>query len=465
MDLKVFIVFTLLFCYLDTTSGKRKKGKNKPPKGQGTTCPLVMPKVPPCIDLKAPEDVAEALETCFNTATDIDFQCSTVREMIMEWVNEKFPKRTHDRSKESREQMKPTENSNSQIDTSDESREVETGTFNPFTFVENESNVENAPTNKTKRAAIKKKKKGQQKTRLSHTNQKMNLDIKMKKLDFMSSFHWFVFFTKDIAPIMPIIIAPDNRTKIRENFRNCFLNKTNLDMDDIVDREALKTIIERYEGDASNKTVLLNSIDNCNNSTTQEEFSKCTFTYLSEACDADRENKSDVNKEIRKSIKNSKGCEPCFNLTSSEELKETVQYCTEEEVTKEFHSKLLECYKKRNTKNPAIQKAMQGPKGKDMWMNLFLPENKQKWKVGKVDREEINNCIYERFNMGTVNDINPKGYTDLIENYILGSVKSRAFLMATVEKCTQNRPVSQTVFRACMLDYMEKECVAAEDKE
>merc|ERR1712121_134530 len=54
------------------------------------TCPLQVKKSPSCINLQPPKDIAEALESCWNDAIQLEFQCNSKTDAMKQWVDTEF---------------------------------------------------------------------------------------------------------------------------------------------------------------------------------------------------------------------------------------------------------------------------------------------------------------------------------------------------------------------------------------
>ena len=380
-----------------------------------TTCPLTVRKTPSCIDLEPPSDIADALETCWNEAIMIDFQCNSKTATRAQWFKEKFGPDA-DVNTYGGDGKKPKEEAEG------------SGGFSGW----------------MKRAGSMVKKANAWVKKIS------DFDWYKSKFNYKTSFHWSVYFTKDFAPFICPVITTDTQTQIKNSFRNCFSTKTGIKLGNSVDISQVKEVMDRYEGNSLDKTTVFLAISSCSSAANRAEFSDCTLSYLADYCREKKDGPID-----KTSWRVWLSCQPCFNLTSSDQLKEAMKTCKENQGFKDFGQALLQCYHGNNYEKSEEYLNKMGK----LWINLLIPYGDAgTFRLTKSGREEIHNCISDKFNMGTMDKVNPDGFKDLIQNHLVGDEENKAFLVETVDKCATSPSVSRIAFKTCMEGYMDTKC-------
>jgi len=101
----------------------------------------------------------------------------------------------------------------------------------------------------------------------------------------LSNLHWWIFFTKDLAPPVFPELVPELKRKIKDNFRSCFTKKTGIEFEDKINTEQLIEKIKLYKGHESNISLLVNLTQQCSkNSAYQSEFSRCMARNVAVTC-------------------------------------------------------------------------------------------------------------------------------------------------------------------------------------
>jgi len=154
-----------------------------------------------------------------------------------------------------------------------------------------------------------------------------------------------------------------------------------------------------------------------------------------------------------------KMCAPCYNLQSSEELKNVAMECLEYGAPN-YVGKIMSCMK------PNVDKvkdtwSLKMKKEKQGWIYMFKSYGPGNFYFGTQEKLEMQKCLFERLGLGTPDNVSGDGYKNMINTYMTGTDKE--LLITNVIECSQS-PDSTKVdfeqFSKCVLQKIDAHCEA-----
>jgi len=263
-------------------------------------------------------------------------------------------------------------------------------------------------------------------------------------------------------------MKPATRQKIQTDFRNCFLLETGLQFGDMVNVGQLMDMVGKYSGSQRNMSTVVSVAESCSKvSQKQEEFAECSITNLVAACKNDpyysgnHDNKGNSARKLRQKRsgwgkKGSGGgskwsdCEPCFKLTASDELQQVITTC-KNTGQQDFNSKFQKCIKLDEQK-----------KNKLYWIKLFKPVYKNSIFKPKKVGEDMTNCVYSKFGLGTTTDVNISGFKALVNTHLLGADEEKVGVLKAVDDCASATTVTSEEFTSCTIKVLKEQCYGGE---
>ena len=272
--------------------------------------------------------------------------------------------------------------------------------------------------------------------------QKSSLELKMFKF-IKEYFEWTFLFSQGYTfePISALTYGI--RQNMKNTFSTCILNL--LGANNTISKYRTKELISRYEGDETNKTAIINAIDDCMEIKSHEEFSNCVILKLIESpCNG-------PDKAVLRKF--SFHCKDCFTFTTSDKVKNEIDHCGKLLGVINYEDEVKKCHLAVNIPNFAP------PVGSDnQWLHFFVDNVSPLMYVTEKTQTKIENCVIKRLAMGTRQEVRPEGYIRLITDHLTGEKFSKSFLVKSVKDCTANSPTSVKSFRKCMKRRMSLKC-------
>merc|ERR1712080_436382 len=160
-------------------------------------------------------------------------------------------------------------------------------------------------------------------------------------------------------------------------------------------------------------------------------------------------------------------CEQCFNLKSSEELKTVMKTCWESSDKNSYMMKIKNCIfgkedSARNERMKALANKMMSMYLEKAWLKLFVPSTSKRSIFMTEDTiNEKRKCLIEKLGLGSVDNLDRKGYTEMITTHLIGDDKEKEALTMTVEQCGAEfgeGKMSFSMFTKCALPMLETSC-------
>jgi len=294
---------------------------------------------------------------------------------------------------------------------------------------------------------------------------------------FLSSFHWLVYFTEDVAPNLCPLMKAETRETIKTSFRTCFLNETNVDMGDMVNIDQVHAIMSRFTGSATNMTTVSRVVNTCaDKSETQRELSGCVYPSLLEACIRDpyyknpfggmykdgmyKDKYSGGGKSMDKYPGDKGGppmgkCQPCYPLKPSNMLQNAWKTCLPSVTPPDFFTKFMRCinWEPKEDKPEA-----------SMWRELFTPRLELSIFFNKKSQDDHLNCMYGMLGLGTATDVNPQGFKDMILSQLEGDDEVKEQMIDAVDSCSNlGGTIHSEDFTECTAAKLEEGCTGIMD--
>merc|ERR1712002_37954 len=306
---------------------------------------------------------------------------------------------------------------------------------------------------------------------------------------FISSFHWLIYFTDDIAPNLCPLIKKDTREKIKTSFRNCFLKERNIEMGEMINVRQVVTHLQRYSGSITNMTTVIGIADVCmGKAKNQDDLAKCVSINLLGACMRDPYYKKPFSKRHshkggRKPEFNGENgveggpprsgppsgkppqmsgekrkkhfkmrCEPCFPLEAKDEVTNAWKTCLDSIKPADFFTKFMRCIK---------WEPKEDKPDKFTWLTLFTPAFKMSVFFNKKSQDAHLDCVYGKLGLGSTTDVNPSGFRDMVTNQLEGDEMVKYQIIESVDACaftTEGMKINSDDFTRCTVDRLQKEC-------
>merc|ERR1712066_62735 len=256
---------------------------------------------------------------------------------------------------------------------------------------------------------------------------------------FFDAFKVMIFFSRKVAPSFTPYINKEGMDKIYMRYKECLVKKLDLKFDQRLEIEGIKKTIQKYSGPAENTTTVMGMFETCKTNQGQIKWSECGMNQFIRKCSYF------LRRQRTKRVK----CEQCYTFKLTSTLLEAMSSCHNEDTHKGYITKIRDCLgmKSRPIKYTHHHRPI---------MFFQRPEfHNSDYKRN----ERLMSCIYNKMELGTIQDIKGKNMVNLILDHFQGKEAQKQAMKNAAQICTSGAgPITMYDFMKCMPEKMQEEC-------